>query len=312
MDTNIQNCGPVIKIIGVGGCGSLTVDRLTDKGLRHAQLISVDTDANDLRISRAGLKIQIGESVMRGTVAGSDPALGQKAAESSKTEISDAIGAADIVFVIAGMGGGTGTGAAPIVASAAKEKGKFVVGVGIAPFKFEGDARMRNAETGLTNLLKSVDILVPVPNEKLFKSVPNMPVADAFGLIDEIIVRTVKGICDLINPSSLIGFDYIDLVNVLRNKGCAHVGVGHGKGIRCVTEAVNGAAYSSMLDSSIEGAKSVLIKVVAGPSASISEIQDAVTLVREIVSPSANIVFGADIDRSLKDEMVITIIAADF
>ena len=302
----------VIKVVGVGGGGGNAVNHMIDSGIKSAQFIAINTDLQDLNMSHAQVRIQIGDSLVHGLGAGADPAMGQKAAEESKRAISDAIKDADMVFIAAGLGGGTGTGAAPIVASIAKEMGKLTVAVVTKPFEFEGAVRMNNAEIGLVNLTKYVDTLLVIPNEKLLKVAPNLSITEAFNYADDVLSKAIRGISDIISTPALINLDFADVCTVMRNKGIAHIGIGHGAGERRTLDAVKNAVFSQLLDTSIEGATSVIVNVIASPDVPIREIKDAVGLVKEVAHPSVNLVFGADVNKSLKDEMIVTVIATGF
>lgn len=302
----------IIKVVGVGGGGGNAVNRMIEDGIKSAQFIAINTDLQDLNMSRAQHRIQIGDKLTHGMGAGADPAQGQKAAEESRLAISEAIKDADMVFITAGMGGGTGTGAAPIVASIAKEMGKLTVAVVTKPFNFEGAIRMNNAEIGLANLKKFVDTLVVIPNERLMQVVPKLPIMDAFKYADDVLSQGIQGISDLIATPALINLDFADVCTIMRDKGIAHMGIGRGTGDRRNVDAVKKAVFSPLLETSIEGANSIIINVMGGADATLEELNEAADLVRQVVNPSANIVFGADIRQSIHDEMIITIIATGF
>lgn len=302
----------VIKVVGVGGGGSNAVNNMIAVNIKSAEFIAINTDLQDLKLSRAKTRIQIGDKLTHGQGAGANPEVGQKAAEESKLVITKALEDADLVFITAGMGGGTGTGAAPVVASIAKEMGKLTVAVVTKPFAFEGKVRMEHAEIGIANLRKVVDTLVVIPNEKLMKVAAKLPMKDSFKYADEVLRQGIQGISDLIVSPSMINLDFADICTVMRNKGIAHMGIGHGKGEGRTTEAVKQAVFSPLLETTIEGATSVILNINGSPDMSLDEANEAANLVRQVVSSKANIIFGADIRESLEDEIVVTIIATGF
>lgn len=309
---DVANMPAVIKVVGVGGGGNNAVNRMIAVNIKSAQFISLNTDLQALNMSKAQHRIQIGDKLTHGMGAGADPEIGQKAAEESRLAISDAIKDANLVFITAGMGGGTGTGAAPVVASIAKEMGKLTVAVVTKPFAFEGVARMNNAEIGIANLKKVVDTLVVIPNEKLMQVASKLQVLDAFKYADDVLRQGIQGISDLIVTPALINLDFADVCTVMRDKGIAHMGIGRGSGERRTVEAVKQAVFSPLLETSIEGATSVILNIMGGTDLTLMEINEAADLVRQVVHPSANIIFGADIRDSLKDEILVTIIATGF
>jgi cell division protein FtsZ len=264
-------------------------------------------------MSKADLRLQIGEKLTRGLGAGADPEIGQKAAEESKASISEMLKDSDLVFITAGMGGGTGTGAAPVVAQLAKEMGILTIAVVTKPFNFEGRKRMENAEKGLENLKKYVDTLVIIPNDKLLKLVPKgTPIVEAFRYADDVLRQGIQGISDLIVTPSLINLDFADVRSVMKNKGLAHMGIGRGKGDTKTIEAVRQAVSSPLIETKIEGATGVLINVKGGNDLPLDEVYEAVELVKEVVDDNGNIIFGAAIDEAMNDEVEITIIATGF
>ncbi|MEG1751970.1 MAG: cell division protein FtsZ [Clostridia bacterium] len=310
-----NNIGPVanIKVIGVGGGGNNAVNRMIIANITSAQFVAINTDKQALLMSKADLRLQIGEKLTRGLGAGADPEIGQKAAEESKASISEMLKDSDLVFITAGMGGGTGTGAAPIVASLAKEMGILTIAVVTKPFEFEGKKRMENAEKGIENLKKFVDTLVIIPNDKLLKLVPKKtPIVEAFRHADDVLRQGIQGISDLIVTPSLINLDFADVRSIMKNKGLAHMGIGHAKGDNKTIEAVRQAVTSPLLETTIEGATGVLINVKGGLDLPLDEVYEAVDLVREVVDPSCNIIFGSGIDEAMTDEVEITIIATGF
>jgi len=263
-------------------------------------------------MSSAHHRIQIGDKLTHGQGAGADPEKGQKAAEESRLAISEAIKDADLVFITAGMGGGTGTGAAPVVAGVAKEMGKLTVAVVTKPFAFEGKVRMDHAEIGIANLKKVVDTLVVIPNEKLMQVAPKLPIVESFKYADDVLRQGIQGISDLIVTPALINLDFADVCTVMRDKGVAHMGIGRGKGDRRTVDAVKQAVFSPLLETSIEGATSVILNIMGSADMTLEETRQAAELVREVVHPNANIIFGADIRDTLNDEVLVTVIATGF
>lgn len=314
MYTN-SNIGPVanIKVIGIGGGGNNAINRMINANITSAQFVAINTDKQALLMSKADTRIQVGEKLTRGLGAGADPEIGKKAAEESKAVISEMLKDSDLVFITAGMGGGTGTGAAPIVAQLAKEMGILTIAVVTKPFNFEGKNRMENAEMGLENLRKFVDTLVIIPNDKLLKLVPKgTPIIEAFRYADDVLRQGIQGISDLIVTPSLINLDFADVRSVMKNKGLAHMGIGRGKGDNKTIEAVRQAVSSPLLETTIEGATGILINVKGGNDLPLDEVYEAVDLVREVVDDEGNIIFGAAIEEAMSDEVEITIIATGF
>lgn len=309
---DISTLPAIIKVVGVGGGGNNAVNRMIAENIKSAQFIAINTDLQALNMSKAQHRIQIGDKLTHGKGAGADPEKGQKAAEESRLALSDAIKDADLVFITAGMGGGTGTGAAPVVASIAKEMGKLTVAVVTKPFAFEGKLRMDHAEIGIANLRKVVDTLVVIPNEKLMQVASKMPILDSFRYADDVLRQGIQGISDLIVTPALINLDFADVCTVMRDKGIAHMGIGRGSGERRTVEAVKQAVFSPLLETSIEGATSVILNIMGSADLTLQEINEAADLVRQVVHPSANIIFGADIRDTLNDEIIVTIIATGF
>ncbi|MEG0773268.1 cell division protein FtsZ [Clostridium sp.] len=302
-----------IKVIGCGGGGNNAVNRMIEEGLKNVEFIGINTDKQALAISKAALKIQLGDKLTRGLGAGANPEIGRKAAEESKEEIVQALKGSDMVFITAGMGGGTGTGAAPVVAEIAKSMGILTVGVVTKPFPFEGRKRMIHAETGIKALKESVDTLVTIPNERLLSIVDKKTtLVDSFKKADDVLKQGVQGISDLITIPGLINLDFADISTIMLDKGLAHMGVGTGKGDNRAQEAAKQAIASPLLETSIIGATGVLLNVTGGSDLSLLEISDAAQIVQEAADPDANIIFGAVIDESLKDEIRITVIATGF
>ncbi|MGN1259209.1 MAG: cell division protein FtsZ [Christensenellales bacterium] len=302
-----------IKVFGVGGGGNNAVNRMIAANIRSAKFYAVNTDKQALMMSKAKDTIQIGEKLTRGLGAGADPEIGRKAAEESKTEIAEKLKGADLVFITAGMGGGTGTGAAPVIASIAKEMGILTIAVVTKPFGFEGKHRMENAEAGISNLAKCVDTLVVIPNDKLLKVVPKgTPLVEAFKYADDVLRQGIQGISDLIATSSLINLDFADVRTVMKNRGLAHMGIGEGTGENRNIEAVRMAVASPLLETTIEGAQAVIINITGGFDLTLDEVNAAVELVKQAVDESANTIFGATIDERYNDRLMVTIIATGF
>ncbi len=303
----------IIKVIGVGGAGNNAVNRMIASGIKGVEFISVNTDRQALKNSNASTKIQIGEKVTRGLGAGANPDIGAQSAEENKTEIAEALRGADMVFVTAGMGGGTGTGAAPIVASAAKEMGILTIGVVTKPFTFEGKKRLAQAERGIESLKGKVDALVVIPNDKLLQIIDRKTsMVDAFIMADDVLRQGVQGISDLIANPGLVNLDFADVKTIMLNTGMAHMGIGRATGENRAEDAAKQAIQSPLLETSIEGARGVIINITGSSSIGLQEINTAAELVQRSVDPEANIIFGTAIDESLEDEIVITVIATGF
>ena len=302
-----------IVVVGVGGGGSNAVNRMIDANVKNAEFIVINTDRQDLHKSSASRCIQIGEKLTRGLGAGANPEIGEAAAEESRDAITEAIKDANLVFITAGMGGGTGTGAAPIVASIARGLGKLTVAVVTKPFAFEGAVRMRNANAGIEKLREYVDTLVIIPNEKLAHIVPKgATLVQSFQYADDILRQGIQGISDLITTTSLINLDFADVEAVMKDKGLAHMGIGRGKGRNRTLDAVRQAVVSPMLETNISGATSVILNVTGGIDIALSEVYEACGLVKEVVASDANIIFGTGIDESLDGEVRVTVIATGF
>ena len=302
-----------IKVIGVGGAGTNAVNRMVDSGLRGVDFIAVNTDKQALAMSKAPIQIQIGDKLTKGLGAGANPEVGQKAAEESREEIANTIKGSDLVFVTCGMGGGTGTGAAPVIAETARDMGILTIGVVSKPFLFEGRQRMKNAEAGIERLKANVDTLVVVPNDRLLSVVTKgTTMTDAFRIADDTLRQGIQGISDLIAVPSLINLDFADVRTVMQSRGLAHMGIGIGKGENRMVEAAKQAISSPMLETSIDGARAVLINITGGPDTSIIDINEAAQKITAAADPEANIIFGAGIDENLDDEVKITVIATGF
>lgn len=302
-----------IKVVGVGGGGNNAVNRMVESGVRGIDFVAVNTDRQALRSSKAETKLQIGDKLTRGLGAGANPEIGMKAAEESRNEISEAIKGADMIFITAGMGGGTGTGAAPIVAEIAKEMGILTVGVVTKPFTFEGRRRMIHAEKGIEELKNRVDTLVTIPNDRLLQvAEKKTTIVEAFVMADEVLKQGIQGISDLIAVPALINLDFADVKTIMINQGIAHMGIGKAAGDNRATEAAKQAIQSPLLETSIEGAKAVLLNITGGSDLGLFEVNEAADLIRQSVDQDANIIFGAGIDENLQDEIKITVIATGF
>ena len=302
-----------IKVIGVGGAGTNAVNRMVDNGLRGVEFIAVNTDKQALALSKATNKVQIGEKLTKGLGAGANPEVGKRAAEESRDELSALVQGADLVFVTCGMGGGTGTGAAPIIAEVAREQGILTIGVVSKPFLFEGRQRMKNAEKGIAELKTNVDTLVVVPNDRLLQIVNKATtMSDAFKIADDTLRQGIQGISDLIALPAMINLDFADVRTVMESRGMAHMGIGSGSGENRLIEAAKAAISSPMLETSIDGARAVLINVTGSSDMTLLEVNEAAQLIQQAADPEANIIFGAGIDDNLSDEVRITVIATGF
>ncbi len=302
-----------IKVVGCGGGGGNAVNRMIEDGLKNVEFIVVNTDNQALSLSKAESKIQIGEKLTRGLGAGANPEIGEKAAEESKDMIKEAIQGAELVFITAGMGGGTGTGAAPVVAEIAKSLGILTVGVVTKPFPFEGRKRMIQADKGIANLMSKVDTLVTIPNERLLTMVDKKTsLLEAFKKADDVLRQGVQGISDLITIPGIVNRDFADVKAIMSDKGLAHMGIGRGTGENRAIEAAKQAISSPLLETSIIGATGVLMNVTGGPDLSLHEIHEAGNMVQESTDEDAVFMFGAVIDEDLKDEIRVTLIATGF
>ena len=302
-----------IKVVGVGGGGNNAVNRMIDFGLKGVDFISINTDRQALYLSKANQKIQIGDKLTKGLGAGANPEIGQKAAEESKDDIAQALKGADLVFITAGMGGGTGTGAAPIVAQVAKELGILTVGVVTKPFLFEGKKRMVHADQGILKLKEGVDTLVTIPNDRLLQVVDKKtPITEAFKVADDVLRQGVQGISDLITIPGLINLDFADVKTIMLNRGLAHMGIGRASGEGRAVEAAKQAISSPLLETTINGATGVLLNITGGTNLTLFEVNEAADQVKQSADPEANIIFGAVIDEEMGDEIRITVIATGF
>ena len=302
-----------IKVIGVGGGGNNAVNRMVDSDLKGVQFLSANTESQVLELSKADVTIQIGEKVTKGLGAGANPQIGEEAAQESREEIIKALEGADMVFVTAGMGGGTGTGAAPIVAECAKEVGALTVGVVTKPFAFEGKRRRAAAEKGIEFLTQKVDTIIVIPNDKLLQVVDKKcSVSDAFSKADEVLRQGIKGISDLIQIPGLINLDFADVKTIMTNQGEALMGIGEGTGENRAADAAKMAINSPLLETSIDGAKGILLNISGSSELGIFEVNEAAQIISDAADPDANIIFGSVIDESLGDKVQVTVVATGF
>ncbi|MBH0155796.1 MULTISPECIES: cell division protein FtsZ [Fictibacillus] len=302
-----------IKVIGVGGGGSNAVNRMIEHGVQGVEFICVNTDAQALNLSKAPVKMQIGTKLTRGLGAGANPDIGKKAAEESREQIEEALSGADMVFVTAGMGGGTGTGAAPVVAEIAKDLGALTVGVVTRPFTFEGRKRSTQAVGGISVLKEKVDTLIVIPNDRLLEIVDkNTPMLEAFREADNVLRQGVQGISDLIAVPGLINLDFADVKTIMTERGSALMGIGVGTGENRAAEAAKKAISSPLLETSIDGAKGVLMNITGGANLSLYEVNEAADIVSSASDPEVNMIFGSVINEELKDEILVTVIATGF
>ncbi|MDU5494287.1 cell division protein FtsZ [Veillonella sp.] len=302
-----------IKVIGVGGGGNNAVNRMVDNQIKGVQFLAVNTENQVLELSKADVTIQIGEKVTKGLGAGANPQVGEEAAQESREEIIKALEGADMVFVTAGMGGGTGTGAAPIVAECAKEVGALTVGVVTKPFAFEGKRRRAAAEKGIEFLTQKVDTIIVIPNDKLLQVVDKKcTITDAFSKADDVLRQGIKGISDLIQIPGLINLDFADVKTIMTEQGEALMGIGVGEGENRAVDAAKMAINSPLLETSIDGAKGILLNISGSSDLSIFEVNEAAEIISEAADPDANIIFGSVIDESLGDKVQITVVATGF
>ena len=316
MDFKAEN-GPdnvvTLKVVGVGGAGNNVVNRMVKSGTQGVEFVAINTDKQALSVSNADQKIQIGEKMTHGQGAGSDPEIGKRSAEESRNDIAKALENADMVFITAGMGGGTGTGGAPIVADLAREAGILTVGVVTKPFKFEGKRRMDQANEGIKELLEKVDSLLIIPNDRLkYATDQKITLANAFEIADDVLHQAVTSISDLIKNTGFINLDFADVTTIMKNAGFAHMGVGHAAGKGKAEEAARMAVASPLMETSINGARGVLINITGSEDMGLDDIESAASLVQEAAHPDANIIFGASFDPSLEDEIRVTVIATGF
>ncbi|OZU90403.1 cell division protein FtsZ [Virgibacillus indicus] len=311
-DTNMEELA-TIKVIGVGGGGNNAVNRMIEHGVEGVEFIAVNTDAQALNLSKAEVKIQIGGKLTRGLGAGANPEVGKKAAEESKDQLQEVLQGADMIFVTAGMGGGTGTGAAPVIAQIAKDLGALTVGVVTRPFSFEGRRRSTQAISGIEALKNAVDTLIVIPNDRLLEIVDkNTPMLEAFREADNVLRQGVQGISDLIAKPGLINVDFADVKTIMFDKGSALMGIGVATGETRATEAAKKAISSPLLETSIDGAHGILMNITGGTNLSLYEVQEAADLVTSAADSEVNVIFGSVINENLNDEIVVTVIATGF
>ncbi|WP_312145478.1 cell division protein FtsZ [Lysinibacillus capsici] len=311
-DTNVDELA-VIKVIGVGGGGNNAVNRMIEHGVQGVDFIAVNTDAQALNLSKAEVRLQIGAKLTRGLGAGANPEVGKKAAEESREQLEEVLRGADMVFVTAGMGGGTGTGAAPVIAQIARELGALTVGVVTRPFTFEGRKRQTQAIGGIGGMKEAVDTLIVIPNDKLLQIVDkSTPMLEAFREADNVLRQGVQGISDLIATPGLINLDFADVKTIMSNKGSALMGIGIATGENRASEAAKKAISSPLLESSIDGAKGVLMNITGGSNLSLFEVQEAADIVASASDEEVNMIFGSVINENLKDEIIVTVIATGF
>ncbi|MBC6297609.1 cell division protein FtsZ [Listeria sp. FSL L7-1517] len=311
-DTSSESLA-TIKVIGVGGGGNNAVNRMIEHGVQGVEFISVNTDAQALNLAKAEIKLQIGTKLTRGLGAGAVPEIGKKAAEESREQIEEALKGADMVFVTAGMGGGTGTGAAPVIAQIAKEMGALTVGVVTRPFGFEGPKRTKQALTGTEAMKEAVDTLIVIPNDRLLQIVDkNTPMLEAFREADNVLRQGVQGISDLIAVPGLINLDFADVKTIMTNRGSALMGIGIATGENRAAEAAKKAISSPLLETSVDGAKGVLMNITGGSNLSLYEVQEAAEIVSSASDEDVNMIFGSVINDELKDELIVTVIATGF
>ena len=302
--------GAKIKVVGVGGGGNNAVDRMIEAGVTNAEFICVNSDAQQLSHVKAGTVLQIGAKLTNGLGAGAKPEVGRQAAEETKDEIKNIVKDADMVFVTAGMGGGTGTGAAPIIAEAAKSAGILTVAVVTKPFAFEGPQRMRNAEEGIKNLAERVDSIVTIPNDLLLKIADKkVTINDSFKLADDILRQGVQGIIEIITQKGIVNCDFADVRTIMKDSGVAHMGIGVGKGENAAQDAVRAAIESPLLETSIAGAENVLLNITGGTEFSLVDMGEVSSIIKDMVSDEATIIVGTAVDETMKDEIKVTLIA---
>lgn len=308
-NTNVAN----IKVVGVGGGGNNAIDHMIVNKVEGVEFIAVNTDVQVLRNSKAQKALQIGTKLTKGLGSGGNPEMGRKSAEESREEVKEMLAGSDMVFVTAGMGGGTGTGAAPVVAGAAKECGALTVGVVTKPFGFEGKRRAQQADAGIEELKEKVDALITIPNDKLLEIVDNRtPMTDAFAIVNDVLHQGIQSITDLISMPALINLDFNDVKSVMKDAGSALMGIGKAKGENRAVEAANAAISSPLLESSIDGASGVILNITGSSTLSLYEVNEAAKIVEASADKDANIIFGAAIDPTLEDEVRIIVIATGF
>lgn len=303
----------VLKVVGVGGAGNNVVNRMVDTGAKGIEFIAINTDKQALAVSNADQKIQIGEKLTHGQGAGSNPEIGKKSAEESRNNIAKAFEDADMIFITAGMGGGTGTGAAPIVADIARESDILTVGVVTKPFSFEGKRRMSQADDGIKDLLDKVDSLLIIPNDRIkFATDQKVTFANGFEIADEVLHQAVTSISDLIKNTGFINLDFADVTAIMKDAGFAHMGVGHAAGKGKAEDAARAAIASPLMETSIDGARGVLVNITGSSDIGLEDVESAANLIQEAAHPEANIIFGAAFDESMDDEIRVIVIATGF
>lgn len=308
-----DNNDVIIKVFGIGGGGNNAVNRMINEGVKGIEFISVNTDRQALHTSMADKQIQIGEKLTRGLGAGAKPEVGKDAAKESRQQILEELEKTDIAFVTAGMGGGTGTGAAPVVAQLAREMGVLTIGVVTKPFGFEGRIRMKNADEGINNLKENVDTLITVPNDRLLQIVQqNTSMMDAFSMADNVLKQGIQSISDLITVPGLINLDFADVSSIMKDKGLAYIGMGRANGENRAVKAAKEAIESPLLETSIGGAKGILLNVASGGDLTLFEANDASSLITELCDEEANIIFGTSVREDLGQDVMVTVIATDF
>jgi cell division protein FtsZ len=318
MDTNHKNQMQVeafarIKVIGVGGAGQNAVNRMIEEGIQGVEFIAVNTDAQALALSKAPIRVRLGDKLTRGLGAGGDPEIGRKAAEESADELYNVLKGADMVFITAGMGGGTGTGAAPVVSQVAKECSALTIGVVTRPFTFEGGRRTQSAEAGITKMKEHAHTLISIPNDRLLQlSDKKSTLQDAFRMADDVLHQGIQGISELITIPGLINLDFADVRAIMSEGGAALMAVGHGSGDERAKNAAEQAISSQLLDITIDGARGVLFNVTGGSNLTLFEVNQAAAIIRETAHPDVNMIFGAVIDPQMGDELRITVIATGF
>ena len=302
-----------IKVVGVGGGGCNAVDRMIEEGLQGVEFIAINTDAQALMLSKAPIRVRIGDKLTRGLGSGGDPEVGQKAGEESADEMYDVLRGSDMVFITGGMGGGTGTGSCPLVAQIAREVGALTIGVVTRPFTFEGSRRIQVAEGGITNLKEHADTLIVIPNDRLLQIVDKRAnLHDAFKMADDVLRQGVQGISELITVPGLINLDFADVRTIMSEGGAALMAVGNAKGDERAREAAEEAISSELLDITIDGARGILFNVTGGPDLTLFEVNQAAAIIKETAHPDVNLIFGAVIEPSMGDELRITVIATGF
>ena len=312
METGPENV-VTIKVVGVGGAGNNVVNRMVASGTKGVEFIAINTDKQVLAMSSAGQKIQIGEKLTHGQGAGSDPEIGKRSAEESRNNIAKSFEDADMVFITAGMGGGTGTGAAPVIADIARETGILTVGVVTKPFKFEGKRRMDQAMVGIEELLGKVDSLLIIPNDRLkYATDQKITFANAFEIADDVLRQAVTSISDLIKNTGFINLDFADVTTIMKNAGFAHMGVGRAAGKGKAEDAAKAAVASPLMETSINGARGVLVNITGSQDLGLEDVEAAANLVQAAAHPDANIIFGATFDDEMDDEIRVTVIATGF